>query len=104
HLLSCCAVLSHSSVPFFLFPASSPTEIYTLSLHDALPICYIRPFFETVTTTGYAFLSVMNRSLHTALKNLHQWRWPTITSAEMRSEERRVGKEWRGGGAPSDWT
>src|SRR5439155_23798893 len=25
--------------PFFSFHATSPTEIYTLSLHDALPIC-----------------------------------------------------------------
>src|SRR5207249_10310242 len=24
---------------FFLFNATAPTEIYTLSLHDALPIC-----------------------------------------------------------------
>src|SRR5438034_11745268 len=25
--------------PFFSFNAPAPTEIYTLSLHDALPIC-----------------------------------------------------------------
>src|SRR5699024_12652010 len=24
---------------FFFFPSPSPTDIYTLSLHDALPIC-----------------------------------------------------------------
>src|SRR5439155_22160709 len=27
---------------FFFFTASAPSEIYTLSLHDALPICYLR--------------------------------------------------------------
>src|SRR5205814_9839299 len=26
---------------FFFFHATAPTEIYTLSLHDALPICYL---------------------------------------------------------------
>src|SRR5438105_14954915 len=25
--------------PFFFFPETATTEIYTLSLHDALPIC-----------------------------------------------------------------
>src|SRR5258707_9101034 len=28
------------SFPFFFFNDPAPTEIYTLSLHDALPICY----------------------------------------------------------------
>src|SRR2546425_12403637 len=29
-----------SSSPFFFFNDTATTEIYTLSLHDALPICY----------------------------------------------------------------
>src|SRR5690348_18416373 len=33
------APTSHHRTPFFSFHATAPTEIYTLSLHDALPIC-----------------------------------------------------------------
>src|SRR5699024_3645789 len=33
--------LLHSLILLFLFNATSPTEIYTLSLHDALPISVI---------------------------------------------------------------
>src|SRR5207244_5368888 len=33
-----CPRLSAAFLPFF-FPTPAPTEIYTLSLHDALPIC-----------------------------------------------------------------
>src|SRR5438552_17612674 len=42
YILSYC-YLSHSSVYFssFFFMPPSPTEIYTLSLHDALPISSI---------------------------------------------------------------
>src|SRR5258708_30462052 len=29
--------------PFFFFNDTATTEIYTLSLHDALPICYAPP-------------------------------------------------------------
>src|SRR5436853_5100727 len=31
-----------SSLSFFFFNDTAPTEIYTLSLHDALPICHAR--------------------------------------------------------------
>src|SRR5205807_10423573 len=33
--------LSPSYFMFFFFPATPPTEFYTLSLHDALPICHL---------------------------------------------------------------
>src|SRR2546422_9686862 len=32
-------LLIHSSISFFFFNDTATTEIYTLSLHDALPIC-----------------------------------------------------------------
>src|SRR5690348_18271408 len=31
-----------SSAPLFFFPNTATTAIYTLSLHDALPICVLR--------------------------------------------------------------
>src|SRR2546428_8238035 len=34
-----CQLYTHSRV-FFFFNDTATTEIYTLSLHDALPICY----------------------------------------------------------------
>src|SRR5438445_13830114 len=37
--VSCCILLYLSG--FFFFNDSATTEIYTLSLHDALPICLI---------------------------------------------------------------
>src|SRR3712207_8164153 len=36
-LLSC----SHATLVFFFFNDTATTEIYTLSLHDALPICEV---------------------------------------------------------------
>src|SRR2546422_5994289 len=32
----------HSLLPFFFFNDTATTEIYTLSLHDALPICRLK--------------------------------------------------------------
>src|SRR5205807_8507562 len=37
-LISCSSLLTHYP-SFFIFNATPTTEIYTLSLHDALPIC-----------------------------------------------------------------
>src|SRR6202051_5375077 len=37
---ACC--LLHSSIVFFFFNDTATTEIYTLSLHDALPIFLLR--------------------------------------------------------------
>src|SRR5919204_1160820 len=34
---------TYVSLPFFFFNDTATTEIYTLSLHDALPICARRP-------------------------------------------------------------
>ena len=50
-------------VLFFFFNDTAPTEIYTLSLHDALPICIktqlqvdlpLRTFFEQATVASLA--------------------------------------------------
>src|SRR3989454_11007683 len=34
-----------STFVFFFFNDTATTEIYTLSLHDALPICFVYPLF-----------------------------------------------------------
>src|SRR5258708_12180850 len=52
------------SFSFFFFNDTATTEIYTLSLHDALPICVNSTPLPTVNTTGYidhaAFLGTIN--------------------------------------------
>src|SRR5438128_5721804 len=45
------------SATFFLFNAPAPTEIYTLSLHDALPIC------TTLNLSGGAFTGSATSSI-----------------------------------------
>src|SRR5947199_7773578 len=37
-----CKLMSHGFSSFFFFNDPAPPEIYTLSLHDALPICPLR--------------------------------------------------------------
>src|SRR5437868_15237053 len=39
-------------IPFFFFNAPAPTDIYTLSLHDALPISFAYPFMPSEVTAG----------------------------------------------------
>src|ERR1039457_7710804 len=40
----------HSSLSFFFFNDTATTEIYTLSLHDALPICTWMPARRSTPT------------------------------------------------------
>jgi hypothetical protein len=59
----------HISVRFrsnapYLFPTDSGCRI---TLLDRARFCYKTPSFHSVTTTGYTFLPVMNKSLHAAL-------------------------------------
>src|SRR5687767_15817564 len=61
--------------PFF-FNDTATTEIYTLSLHDALPICVNATPLPTVNTTGYidhaAFLGTINPDTNKIPKHLFQ--------------------------------
>ena len=40
----------------FFFNDTATTEIYTLSLHDALPICSVRDTHQTVGQLAFPFL------------------------------------------------
>src|SRR3712207_9254903 len=87
---------------FFFFNDTATTEIYTLSLHDALPIW----------ATVFVMLSASNRLpviLTTILPCRNSPKLPitacvalTVTpeSVHLRSEERRVGKECRSRWSP----
>src|SRR5262249_60153740 len=78
-----------ASLFFFNDPAT--TEIYTLSLHDALPI------FDDVALgvckTGAEEAGVTEVRTSLSEKKFELWR-----EIKVRSEERRVGKEWRSRG------
>src|SRR5438067_8671470 len=49
-----------TSLPFFFFTAPATTEIYTLSLHDALPICSHR--FICCALIARSAAAIRNRS------------------------------------------
>src|SRR5437773_11178856 len=52
-----CACLSRMLLlSFFFFNAPAPTEIYTLSLHDALPISMVRLLEQLLEREGYTNL------------------------------------------------
>src|SRR5437879_11494973 len=53
----CCAFCPTSRISFFLFKQPATTALYTLSLHDALPIFILytnQDFWLNVDTTSYA--------------------------------------------------
>src|SRR5438034_11485412 len=62
---------------FFFFNDPATTEIYTLSLHDALPICQLQRIWLHLTERAIADRRHSRRT------------------SPVRSEERRVGKECR---------
>src|SRR5256885_12292501 len=49
---SCCSGIVSLNLMFFFFNDTATTEIYTLSLHDALPICFRKYFRERVRSLG----------------------------------------------------
>src|SRR5258708_19212306 len=71
-------ILLHLTFLFFFFNDTATTEIYTLSLHDALPIY-----------GNFADLNVLiRRNLRSSLRQLGLTLWPAlIASLPMRSEE-----------------
>src|SRR5256885_16679800 len=69
---------------FFFFNDTATTEIYTLSLHDALPICHRHDAFAAAT--GGAVL-VGRRALAHAVFRDRQHKLPGLRHFDIRSEE-----------------
>src|SRR2546421_11496882 len=78
---------------FFFFNDTATTEIYTLSLHDALPISRPQQVSRDVVEPK-ALAQIVERSsrFHGVTS--------TVIGAAIRSEERRVGKECRSRWSP----
>src|SRR5436305_10446713 len=76
--LSCCLFALLLSI-FFFFTAPSTADIYTLSLHDALPICFWRHAERAPRFARRAASAVAGPLVRAATKNAE--------AAEIRSEE-----------------
>src|SRR5687768_18588260 len=87
---------SLSTFLFFFFNDTATTEIYTLSLHDALPI-YSTPW----TTLKIAALAPIPSPRVSSATRVKPGLLARVRSP--RSEERRVGKECRSRWSPDDY-
>src|SRR2546430_14574551 len=87
---------------FFFFNDTATTEIYTLSLHDALPISLGRLLVRA--RAGFGARVVVACSLPDNGPGLRSRRIVsrelTLDRGDVRSEERRVGKECRSRWSP----
>src|SRR3712207_6902799 len=79
----CCVLIS--DVLFFFFNDTATTEIYTLSLHDALPISKVRTPFEW---RGYRFRqgALVLLDVYGTNRDHRQWRSEEHTS-ELQSRQ-----------------
>src|SRR2546429_7642183 len=90
---------------FFFFNDTATTEIYTLSLHDALPIwlCSLR---RRSATVGWLWLLLLgfiferDGWVSASDRETEHWVGTWACSPQLRSEERRVGKECRSRWSP----
>src|SRR3712207_9561374 len=94
----------------FFFNDTATTEIYTLSLHDALPIwfeeklwaaadkmrSYMDPAEYKHVVLGLIFLKYISDAFEEKHEQLKLW----SADPSSRSEERRVGKECRSRWSP----
>src|SRR2546430_16843396 len=111
NILFFCSILHITIFFFFFFNDTATTEIYTLSLHDALPIfgriCEeLWGLFVDTGCSGSRRIS-SNRngriSKFGSLKapaTMGVWSGPSAPAKAWRSEERRVGKECRSRWSP----
>src|SRR5690606_39994152 len=71
----------------YLFNVTAPSEFYTLSLHDALPIFAAIPFSQTYCFPGCGAKSSAEAEYRTRHLN------PSIQSAYCRSDRSRLHRE-----------
>src|ERR1041385_1967004 len=100
----------YTSYAVFFFNGTATAEIYTLSLHDALPICLVAAACSdspTAPTDTGAKLRVATPPMGAEAKaawyksmGFEQHQTGSSTSGLQRSEERRVGKECRSRWSP----
>src|SRR5258707_15129583 len=72
-----------SSFMFFFFNDTATTEIYTLSLHDALPISLRVPLHRFFAVTSVILMLVAFQLTLTGLHELSEARWLPSSKGEM---------------------
>src|SRR2546428_11474726 len=102
--------MHHKGKDLFFFNDTATTEIYTLSLHDALPICKVRyqgeqlRWRQSPAATGRRLpmksLRTMWSSTDFGASELTRYASAVMCREARRSEERRVGKECRSRWSP----
>src|SRR6266536_3291512 len=103
---------SYFSFFFFFFNDTATTEIYTLSLHDALPIC--SPYWSSAPASRcWSATSATTRAdrKSTRLNSSHEWiSYAAFCLKKKKNRERRAGGQLRlttGAGRETDnqsWT
>src|SRR2546426_12229140 len=63
YFFNCLLLRLHSQSFFFFFNDTATTEIYTLSLHDALPICTALAMFESLPKMNERWQPVIGEPL-----------------------------------------
>src|SRR5260370_36094313 len=96
----CYVVLSSTSSPVFFFNDTATTEIYTLSLHDALPIYLFLQSGGVINNLAGATWSIVNGNGNGIIFNGGTASTFNNAGTLQRSEERRVGKECRSRWSP----
>src|SRR5688572_31610688 len=72
---------------FLFFNYTTTTEIYTLSLHDALPICEVgKPFWEAKTEVS-AMVNKIDVTINDSLPLFKSYEIQEIMPKTLRSEE-----------------
>src|SRR5690606_39596648 len=87
HIVRPCSAPSDASRQFFFFKAPPPTEIYPLSLHDALPI--LAPWARDRRTSRVTLASTSPAApplCSTAISRGH-WKKMVVSPVSSRSEE-----------------
>src|SRR5206468_11536027 len=78
----------YSSLSSFFFKTTTPTAIYTLSLHDALPI-YPNPGIWIRRCAAVGIVASSSLESSALILSIAQMRFPTIVTGDKRACRRR---------------
>src|SRR5256885_2819833 len=83
---------------FFFFNDTATTEIYTLSLHDALPICLVQEFHDAVIEQRQKLLARSHGFAiveHRSEEHTSELQSPCNLVCRLLLEKKKTVEEWR---------